>query len=239
MTPTPSPNPTPTGNRIIRAVNVSAPLGAQQVTVPFELISQGNEASISFTAIFESSRLSNPVVTLGTGVPVGASLGTNVNQVAAGRIGILVDSTNTYVAGIRQIVTIRFDVSPNFQIGLTPVNLGSVPTPQFVSDGLGVLLPTAYTLGFVQIGSTAAGVEISGRVVTPDGRGLRNAQVSITDSGGTMRTATTSSFGFYRFDGLSVGETFVIEVSSKRYRFAARVLQTFETLSNIDFVGQD
>ena len=32
--------------------------------------------------------------------------------------------------------------------------------------------------------------------------------------------ATTNSFGHYRFEELSVGETYVVQVMSKRYRFA-------------------
>lgn len=41
-----------------------------------------------------------------------------------------------------------------------------------------------------------AAVSVSGQVTTPDGHGLRNATVSITDSQGVRRTVTTSSFGF-------------------------------------------
>ena len=80
-------------------------------------------------------------------------------------------------------------------------------------------------------------VAISGRVSTPTGLGLRNAIVSLTDSLGVRRTATTSSFGVYSFDNVRAGETYVISVASKRYRFASRSLEINANLSNVDFVG--
>ena len=79
--------------------------------------------------------------------------------------------------------------------------------------------------------------EVSGRVMILDGRGLRNAAVSLIDSQGDIRTAITSSFGFYRFDGVTTGENYTISVSSKRYRFAPQSIQIENALTNVDFVG--
>ena len=87
--------------------------------------------------------------------------------------------------------------------------------------------------------STAAGVEVSGRVITPDGRGLRNAVVSMTDGSGVTRTATTSTFGYYQFNDVSVGETFVMSVASRRYRFSPRTVQVLDSLADVDFIGQE
>ena len=81
------------------------------------------------------------------------------------------------------------------------------------------------------------GVSISGRVTTPNGLGLRNATVILTDPFGTRRAATTSSFGLYQFDGVMTGQTYTLSVSSKRYRFAPIVRCVDASLTNIDFVG--
>ena len=78
---------------------------------------------------------------------------------------------------------------------------------------------------------------VSGRVMTPDGRSLRNAVVSITDPAGIMRTTTTSSFGNYRFENVSIGGSYSIGVSSKRYRFSPRSVAVNNDLANVDFVG--
>jgi len=87
--------------------------------------------------------------------------------------------------------------------------------------------------------STAAGVEVSGRVLTPDGRGLRNAQVTITDSKGVRRTATTGSFGNYRFEDVEIGSSFVMGVTSTRYRFTQRLVQVFDALTDVDFTAEN
>ncbi|MFT3744725.1 MAG: carboxypeptidase regulatory-like domain-containing protein [Pyrinomonadaceae bacterium] len=78
---------------------------------------------------------------------------------------------------------------------------------------------------------------VSGRVTTPTGLPLRNAQVVITDPQGIRRTATTSSFGIYSFSAVNVGQTHSVSISNKRYRFAPQVIQVNGNLSNVDFVG--
>src|SRR5258708_27678225 len=75
---------------------------------------------------------------------------------------------------------------------------------------------------------------VSGRVFTPDGRGLRNASVVLTDSNGIARTVTTSSFGVYQFDGVATGQTVTIKVFSKLYRFTMQSLNVDGALTNID-----
>ena len=79
--------------------------------------------------------------------------------------------------------------------------------------------------------------EVSGRVTTPSGIGLRNAVVSLTDSLGVARTATTSSFGLYSFGDVPVGVTYTITVSSRRYRFTPRTVNVNGTLTGIDLIG--
>jgi hypothetical protein len=93
------------------------------------------------------------------------------------------------------------------------------------------------TITGISCTATSAGVEITGRVLTSDGRGLRNATVTMTDANGVVRTATTSSFGFYRFEGVAVGESYVMGVSSRSYRFTPRVVQVFDSMTDVDFIG--
>ena len=67
--------------------------------------------------------------------------------------------------------------------------------------------------------ATAAGVQISGRVMTPDGRGLRNARVTMTDQSGITHSVTTSSFGYYEFNNAEAGQTYILSVTSRTFRF--------------------
>lgn len=82
-----------------------------------------------------------------------------------------------------------------------------------------------------------AEVSISGRVLTPSGLGLRNAVVNLTDSLGQRRTATSSSFGVYQFDGVATGQTYTLSIASKRYRFAPRVQDVSGQITDLDFTG--
>ncbi|MEO7659209.1 MAG: hypothetical protein ABIV48_06310, partial [Pyrinomonadaceae bacterium] len=62
--------------------------------------------------------------------------------------------------------------------------------------------------------------------------------VTITDKYGVARTVTTSSFGTFRFDAVTPGETYTLAVTSKRYRFASRQITITDNLSNIVFTGR-
>jgi hypothetical protein len=204
-----------------------------------QLDSQGDEASASYTVNFNPAVLSNPVVTLGSGVPTGSVVNTNNSQAASGRLGILVDSTNAYAAGTRQMLVITFNVAANAVAGTYPITFSGSPTAQSVSSPQGTLLTTTYEAGNVVIGVTAADVNVSGRVTTAAGQGIRGVTVVMTDSEGIRRTAVTSSFGFYTFSEIETGKTYIINASSRRYRFASRILNVNDSLSDVDLIGQE
>lgn len=92
--------------------------------------------------------------------------------------------------------------------------------------------------GLELVPSTASGVEVSGRVLTPDGRGLRNAVVTIADTNGKKRFATTGSFGYFSFYDVETGSR-VISVESKRYCFDPRVLNIVDAVSGVEFLAQE
>ena len=83
----------------------------------------------------------------------------------------------------------------------------------------------------------APSVTVSGRVTTPTGLNLRNAVVTMTDSLGGTRTATTSSFGIFSFDNVLPGDTYLFTVASKRFRFAPQSILITDNLSNVNFTG--
>lgn len=85
---------------------------------------------------------------------------------------------------------------------------------------------------------TAAHVPVSGRVLTGNGSGLRNATVRLTNSSGVTVAVRTSSFGYYRFNDVAVGETYVVNVNSKRFTFASRIVTVIDELTDIDFVAE-
>jgi len=86
---------------------------------------------------------------------------------------------------------------------------------------------------------TAANASISGRVLTAEGSGVRNAIVQLTDQQGNVRSVRTSSFGYYRFDDVPSGETYLLSVVSKRFQFAnpTRLISVVDDLTGEDFVA--
>lgn len=88
---------------------------------------------------------------------------------------------------------------------------------------------------------TAATVKISGRVKAANGNGIRNAVLILNDSNGAIQTARTASFGYFQFDDVRVGETYILSIASKRFTFSnsTRVLSVFEELTDIDFISEN
>ena len=139
------------------------------------------------------------------------------------------------------------DLDPSFGNGgkvITPIG-SSFDYAQSVaiqSDGKIVAAGYSYNganadFALVRYLAASNSATVGGRVTTPGGLGLRNAIVSIIDSQGIRRTATTSSFGSYSFDNVATGLSYTLTVSSKRYRFSPRVMQVDGNLSDSNFMG--
>jgi hypothetical protein len=87
--------------------------------------------------------------------------------------------------------------------------------------------------------TAAADAIVSGRIQDIDGRGVTGISVSLTGSNGVTRASRTNSFGYYRFAELPVGESYVIQVSSRRYTFSTdtRIIMLMGDLSDQDFTA--
>ena len=84
---------------------------------------------------------------------------------------------------------------------------------------------------------TAATVAVTGRVLTADGGGLKNALVTMRDPNNVRRLSVTNSFGFYSFDSVAAGGSYTFSVSSKRFRFSPQTIQVNDNISVQDFIG--
>lgn len=85
---------------------------------------------------------------------------------------------------------------------------------------------------------SAATVSVSGRVV--DGKqAVSRARVNIVDENGQTRSVVTNSFGYYRFDDVEVGQTYIISIFSKGYQFTPRLISINDELSDLDFSPQE
>ena len=91
--------------------------------------------------------------------------------------------------------------------------------------------------GVGNVAPTAASVSIEGRVLTASGSGIKGAVVTLTGSNGNIRTARTSSMGYYRFDDVQSGSVYVIGASAKRFEFTSRTVTASENISDFDIVA--
>jgi Carboxypeptidase regulatory-like domain len=93
---------------------------------------------------------------------------------------------------------------------------------------------------FNALAPTAAMVSVSGRVLTTNGQGIRNVTIKLTGANGVIRSATTTSFGYFRFEEIEVGQTYILEVTSKKFIFAnpTRILSVQEQITNADFIAE-
>ena len=104
---------------------------------------------------------------------------------------------------------------------------------------LGVTQFSRWT-GAENLAPVAAEASVSGRVTAADGIGIRNATIAV--SGGNLtspRYIRTSAFGYYKIEGLEVGETYVLTVNSKRFTFTnpSRIITLNENVANADFTA--
>ncbi len=87
-----------------------------------------------------------------------------------------------------------------------------------------------------QLRPLAPTTTITGRVLSPTGRGVPRARVMLSDTNGVViRMAITNPFGYYRFVDVPSGQTYMLEVYSKQYTFLPQVVNTLEDLEDLDF----
>lgn len=118
-------------------------------------------------------------------------------------------------------------IADSTQNGITPtasiiVQVGEVVTCTFTNT---------------QFAPSAARVSISGRVSTSEGMAITRARVIMTDQSGVARMATTNNFGYYRFDDVEVGQTYVFNVLSKQYQFSPRIVSLDDGIADLDFIA--
>src|SRR6185369_11572717 len=101
----------------------------------------------------------------------------------------------------------------------------------------GVTTFSSWTLGTL-LAPTAANVSVAGRVADQEGSAVSNAVVTISSGDGTSRSTRTNSFGYFSFDGVTVGETYIVSVRAKAYQFTPRVISVMDEIASLDFVAQ-
>lgn len=82
---------------------------------------------------------------------------------------------------------------------------------------------------------TAANASIGGQVTNQTGRAVSKASVEIIDQQGERRRTLTNTFGYYNFDDVQTGQTYIVRVKSKKSS-VERVVTVNDSISDLDFV---
>lgn len=87
------------------------------------------------------------------------------------------------------------------------------------------------------IGPTAANVGVSGRILASNGLSISRAIVTLTRADGVLRTTMTNSFGYYRFENVEAGQSYILDARRKGYAFVPLVISVDDEVTNADIVG--
>jgi hypothetical protein len=205
----------------------------------------GDESEYGFLLNYDSTKLSNPVVGAGN---AGASV-RSCNVAVLGGINCSIggfpnNNPNSTDPGIGEInpgndqilITVTFNVNANAGSGASPLTLTNVNASNDNAD----LVAITSVNGSVNIlGPTSAQVSVGGRVTTADGRGIRNVAIKLTAPNGTVRFVLSSSFGYFNFENVPAGETYVINATAKQFTFSqpTRVIFVSEDIKGINFTA--
>jgi hypothetical protein len=154
-------------------------------------------------------------------------LGTNLNEAIgfdiSGTTGTAYASITT--GGISRLYTIDLTTGAATLSSSNGGAIGAGTTPFVGLTSLSVPL--------------ASGVEVSGRVLTSEGRGVRGATVTMSDPSGATRTVGTGPNGVYRFEDVEGGRSYTMSVTSRRFAYSPVVIQVVDNIRDLDFVPGD
>ena len=201
----------------------------------------------------------NVVNGAGIGLAGVAQLYANLVEPVSGKVigSMPVNPDGTYsFDGVPQGANVRVDISTNQGTELTNTPAKSLPSPwsyvdEHVGAGSGSDTPADGSLAFqvngnvtnvnfgLQGAPSAAAVNISGRILTSYGAGIRNVVVTISDPYGNMRSVKSSAFGYYNFSNVPSGEVYVVSASARQFHFTQpiRVLSVNDAVDGFDFVA--
>lgn len=163
-----------------------------------------------------------------------ANLTATCNVLPDGVLRVAVSGTAA-MTGSGTILKLTFSTDPAVAVGsISPLTFQSV----FFFNG-GGRVPVTTTNGSVTIvAPTAASVSVSGSVMSAVGQPVSKAKLLLTDQSGATQTALSNPFGFFRFDNVTAGQTYVISVKSKTFVFAPRILTVADDVTDLNLIAE-
>lgn len=206
-----------------------------RIEVGILMETQGDETGLAFGLNFDPAVLSNPTFNLRP-VAGAASLTVNTAQAATGKLGIMLDKApnQPFPAGSNVLMTIVFDIAMGSP-ATTQMTIGDDPLIKEVVNGAAESLATTFSPGTIALlGPTASTVSVSGRVVAANGAPIKNARLTLSGVASERVMARTNAFGYFRFDSISSGRTYTLDVSARGYVFTPRILAVSDDIVDLE-----
>jgi hypothetical protein len=148
----------------------------------------------------------------------------------------------TYIGSVTTATNASGNATFNFATTV-PLSVGQFVTATATATGTSPFAPQAIgdssehsdAAAVVLAPPTAASVTVAGRIVSGKNTGISKAYVYLTNSRGETRIVQTSAFGYYKFDEVSAGETYIISVFHRLYQFQSQSITVNEAVENVDF----
>lgn len=124
--------------------------------------------------------------------------------------------------------------------GMNDNGVNQINTTSVLVDADGVQQQEKGSIGDVDIAcnqTTAAGASLGGRVVSASGNPLPRISVYLTDAQGNRRYAQSSPFGYFAFNGVTAGETYILEASGKGFRFENRAINVGDDVTDLSITA--
>lgn len=90
---------------------------------------------------------------------------------------------------------------------------------------------------FGDLAPTAAGVAVSGRVLTAGGQPIGHAIVTLMNPSGEVLSARTNPFGYYQFENVPAGVTYFANVRAKDSVFSPTAVSVVDEVTGLNFVA--
>ncbi len=215
----------------------------------------GGGTGASVIQVTNSIVADNTIGTGGTGPDISGTItSANYNHVENTAGGTFVPMANDVTGTDPQLTPLALNggTTLNYLPAATSPVLDTIPSgtngcgTTFNVDQRNVIRPTdsdnnavaACEKGSVEVvAPTAAMASVSGRVLSgfDSRRGVANATITMTDAAGVTRFARTNAFGYFRLEDVATGQTYLFDVSAKRYQFQTQVVNVNNELTDLNF----
>jgi len=114
-----------------------------------------------------------------------------------------------------------------------PTYSGRIRVRESGFTGAETISATDFTIG---LAPTSAGVRVGGRVSDQSGRGIEGLLVTILDADGVGVVSRTNSFGFFLFDEVPAGQTYILSIGNKNGVIGSQMVAPTDDNFSVNFV---